>query len=63
MLLVSGKEGWKQILNSQVYQIMDENAIISWIEEPFPKDREEILISDEYKENEVNTGEGEGDTF
>ena len=32
----------------------DQNATIWWIKEPFPKDKEEILISDKYNENEVN---------
>ena len=63
MLLVSGKEALKQMLNFQVHQITDESVNICWIEEPFPKDIEEILIS----ENEVNDEEGksdnEGDTF
>ena len=63
ILLVSGKEALKQMLNFQVHQITDESVNICWIEEPFPKDIEEILIS----ENEVNDEEGksdnEGDTF
>ena len=33
--------------------------IICWIEEPFPKYREEIVISNEYNENEVNDEENE----
>ena len=43
----------------------DEDANICRTEEPFPKDIEEILISDEYNGNEVNDEEGdnEGDTF
>ena len=58
-----GKEALKQMLNFQVHQITDESVNICWIEEPFPKDIEEILIS----ENEVNDEEGKsdnkGDTF
>ena len=34
---------------------------IWWIKEPFPKDIEEILISDKYNENEVNYEEDESD--
>ena len=45
----------------------DQNANIWWIKEPFPKDIEEILISNKYNENEVNYEEDEsdnkGDTF
>ena len=45
----------------------DQNANIWWIKEPFPKDIEEILISNKYNENEVNCEEDEsdnkGDTF
>ena len=62
MLLVSGKEAWKQILNFQIHKITDKNATICRIEEPFTKDVEEVLISDVYNENEVNNEEGESDT-
>ena len=45
----------------------DQNANIWWIKEPFPKDIEEILISDKYNGNTVNNDEDEsdnkGDTF
>ena len=44
----------------------DQKANI-WIKEFFPKDIEEMLISDKYNENEVNDEEdkndSEGDTF
>ena len=68
MLHVPGKETWKQILNFQsIDHGWDQNANICWIQEPFPKDVKEILISDEYNENEINDEEGEsdneGDTF
>ena len=47
--------GWKQ------------NAKIWWIKEPFPKDKEEILFSVKYNENEANDEEdesgNEGDQF
>ena len=34
---------------------------IWWIKKPFPKDIEEILINNKYKENEVNDEEDESD--
>ena len=44
--------------------VWDKNAKRCWIKEPFPKDIEEILISDKYNENEVNDdSENEGSTF
>ena len=39
----------------------DQNVNICWIKELFPKDIEQILISDEYNENEANDEEGESD--
>ena len=51
---------WKRSLeaNFELTSISDHgwdiNANFCWIEEPFPKEIDEILISDEYNENEGN---------
>ena len=59
MLHVSGKDAQKQIYPSIASHGWDQNENIFSIEEPFPKDIEEILISEEYNANEVDDEEGE----
>ena len=69
VLLLHSKRAiiWKRCLeasfelSSKADYGWDQNANICWIKEPFPKDREEILINDKYNVSEVNDEEDEID--